>query len=129
MKIKILFILSLFTLNVHAELPPQVYENYQKNAPEVLTILVEKVGTSLLSLSEKSVTVTAKVIRVTRSKSHLKRGNTITINYHTSFWKPIGCVGPSSLPILEENETYTAFLKKGEKNHYHPAARGKSFKN
>ena len=129
MKKILLFISILFTLNLHAELPPYIYKNYQKNAPEALTIEVKKVETSLLSLSEKSVTITAKVIRVKRSKSKLTRGNTITILYNSTFWKPSGWVGPSSLPVLEKKQTYTAFLRKGEKNNYYfPAAKGKSFK-
>jgi len=127
---KILLLISiLFTLNLHAELPPYIYENLQKNSPEALTISVSKVETSLISMSEKSVTIIAKIIRVKRSKSKLKRGDTITIVYNTIFWKPRGWVGPSSLPVLEEKQTYKAFLKKGKNNnYYYPAARGKSFK-
>lgn len=124
-----LLISILFTLNLHAELPPYIYENYQKNAPEALTISVKKVETSLISMSDKSVTITAKVIRIKRSQSKLKKGDSITIIYNSTFWKPSGWVGPSSLPVLEEKQIYKAFLRKGEKNNYYfPAAKGKSFK-
>lgn len=126
---KILLIFSVLTLILYAELPPYIYESYQKNAPEALTIEVKKVETSLISISEKSVTITAKVIRIKRSQSQLKRGDTITIVYNSTFWKPSGWVGPSSLRILEEHQIYKAFLRKGEKNNYYfPAAKGKSFK-
>ncbi len=129
MKIKILLIFIFLTLTLKAELPPYIYENYQKNAPEALTILAEKVETSFISMSEKSVTITAKIIRVKRSKSKLKRGDSITIVYNSTFWRPNGWVGPSSLPVLTEKQRYKAFLRKGEKNnYYYPAARGKSFK-
>lgn len=127
MKLQILFIFLM--LSLHAELPPYIYKNYQKNAPEDLTILVNNVETSLISISEKSVTITSKVIRVKRSKSNLKRGDSIIIVYRSIFWKPSGWVGPSSIPVLQEKQTYKAFLKKGEKgNYYYPAAKGKSFK-
>ena len=129
MKIKTLLIFIFFSLTLHAELPPYIYENYQKNAPEALTISVEKVKTSLISISEKSVTVMAKVIRVKRSESKLKRGDSIIIVYRSIFWKPSGWVGPSSLPVLDEKQIYKAFLRKGEKTiYYFPAAKGKSFK-
>ena len=127
--IKTLTIFTVLTFTLQAELPPYVYESYQKNAPEALTISAEKVETSLISLSKKSVTVTAKVLRVQRTKSKVKRGDIITIVYNSTFWKPSGWVGPSSLPVLKENQTYRAFLRKGEKNnYYYPDARGKSFK-
>ncbi len=127
---KILLLISIFfTLNLYAELPPYIYKKYQDNAPESLRILVKKVETSLISLSEKSVTITAKILRVEYSVSKLKRGDTITIIYNSTFWKPSGWVGPSSLRVLDEKKTYRAFLRKDEKNNtYYPAAMGKSFK-
>jgi len=128
MKRTILLISLLLTLNLHAELPPSVYENYQKNAPEVLIISVKKVETFLSSFNEKSVAAKAKVLRVIRSKSGLKKGDTITISYTTFTSRPRGWVGPSSLPVLEEEQKYKTFLKKMENNTYAPAARGKSFK-
>jgi len=127
--IRTLAIFTTLLLTLQAELPPYVYENYQKNAPEALTISIKKVKTSLISFSKKSVTVTAKVLRVQRTKSKVKRGDTITIIYNSTFWKPNGWVGPSSLPVLKEDQTYRAFLRKGEENnYYYPDARGKSFK-
>jgi len=127
---KILLLISIvLTLNLHAELPPYIYKNYQENAPEALTIEVKKVETSLISMNEKSVTIAAKIIRVKRSKSKVKRGDSIIIVYNSTFWKPSGWVGPSSLPVLEEKQTYKAFLRKSKKNNYYfPAAKGKSFK-
>lgn len=127
--IKTLSIFTLLILTLQAELPPYVYANYQKNAPEALTISVEKVKTSLISFSEKSVTVTAKVLRVQRSEGKVKRGDSITIVYTTTFWRPGGWVGPSSLPVLKEKQTVRAFLRKDKNNNnYYPDARGKSFK-
>ncbi len=129
MKINIFTIFVLLTLTLFAELPPQVYENYQKNAPEVLTIKVQKVEISLISLSEKKVVVNAKVLEVQRSRSKLKVGKEITIIYHTTVSRPSGWVGPSPLSVLVKKNVYDAFLiKNKENNYFSPAARGKSFR-
>lgn len=124
----ILLIFSLLILTLNAELPPYVYENYQKNAPEVLMIKVLKVDTSLVSLTEKSVVVEAQILSVEHSKSQLKRKDIITIHYSTVFWRPSGWVGPSAIPILEEEKMYKSFLRKSKNNTYTPVAKGKSFK-
>jgi len=127
---KILLLISiLFTLNLHAELPPYVYEDLQKNAPEALIIVVNKVKTSSSLFSDTKVTVEAKVLRVFHSQSGLKKGDIITIFYTTVTSRPRGWVGPSSLPVLKEKQKYKAFLRKDERNnYYHPDARGQSFK-
>lgn len=128
-KILLVLVSLLLTSNLYAELPPYVYENLQKNAPEALTITVTKVQTSLSSLTEKKVTVEARVLRVKHSRSGLKKGDSLTIVYYSVFWRPSGWVGPSSLPVLEEKHMYQAFLRKDERtNYYYPDARGKSFK-
>ena len=128
MKIFLLLISILFTVNLYAELPPYVYKNLQKDAPEVLIIAVNKVKTSSSLFSDTQVTVKAKVLRVIQSISGLKKGHIITISYSTITKRPRGWVGPSSIPVLEENQQYKAFLKKDKYNTYSPAARGKSFK-
>lgn len=123
----ILLIFSLLILTLNAELPPHVYENYQKNAPEALMIKVLKVDTSLIAFTERSVVVEAQILSVEHSKSQLKRNDVITIHYSTVFWRPSGWAGPSSIPVLKEEKMYRSFLKKSKNNTYVPAAKGKSF--
>ena len=123
----ILFIIYL-TLSLQAELPPYIYANYQKQAPEALYINVLQVKTSLISPTEKSVEARVEVHRIKRSDTKLHRHDKITIVYTTSFRNPLKLVGPSSLPILEEDTQYKAFLQKGKGIYYYPAAKGKSFK-
>ena len=109
---------------------PDVYENLKNNAPESLYISVEKVETrwSVLPLSEVTVFVNAKVLSVYDSQSDLKKGDMITIIYKTVIFRPPGWVGPSAIPILDENKTYNAYLKKSDAGKiYVPAARGRSF--
>jgi hypothetical protein len=125
---KILFIVALyFTLILHAELPPYIYEGYQKQAPEALRINVLQVRTSLISPTEKSVEAIVEVLTVKRSKTKLHRHDKITIVYTTTFRNPLRLVGPSSIPILKKDTYYKAFLRKGKGLNYYPAAKGKSF--
>ena len=121
--------LIYFTLTLQAELPPSFYEGEQNNAPEVLIIVVKNVDTSFISFSEKSITVTAKVRYVERTKTNLKENDIVTIRYTTVFWRPLGWAGPSSIQVLEEGSTYKAYLEKdANSNYYSPATRGKSFR-
>ena len=120
----------LIATALFGELPPSVYEEMQKEAPESLDINVTKVETSGLPIpfSEKEVKVVATVLYVSRSQSDLKKGDKITIIYSTVTSMPPGWVGPSSLPILKEGESYSAYLKKSRDGTYYlPAARGRSF--
>lgn len=122
----------LFMSNLYAELPPYVYEDLRNNSPEIITIKVIKITSSsiLLNLfkSTKDIKLEAKVLHVNTSESGLKAGDRIDIFYSTVTSRPKGWVGPSSLPVLEQSEVYTAYLRKDDQgNYYVPSAKGKSF--
>ena len=124
----LLLIYILLISNLYAELPPYVYENLKKNSPEVLKIKVRDVNTSNVTNNTKELTVEAKVLKISTSKSGLKVGDVITIVYSRVINRHPGWVGPSPIPLVERGEVYYAFLRKDcEENYYTPAARGESF--
>lgn len=128
-KINILLVFVLWTQVLHAELPPSVYENMQKSAPESLHILVLEVKKDSSLFGDTHVTIKAKVTHIYQSKGNVKKEDIIKIKYTTKTSFPPGWVGPSSLPILKEKETYPAYLQKDKMHDFFtPAARGKSFK-
>jgi hypothetical protein len=107
-----------------AELPPSAYKEMQESAPEYVDIQVLKVKTEKVT-DGIMVDIEAKVTGVKRSESNLKVGNTIVIKY---FHDTRGLVGPAPIPILDEGESYPAFLVKADGNDfYEPAAMGRSF--
>jgi hypothetical protein len=110
------------------EMPPEVYRDMQKRAPEFLKIRVKDVRTKKTQMADRaqtSVTVTAIVDKAIRSKSGLKPKQTITIRYtHTEFKEPIE--GPSQVPVLTKLKVVPAYLS-GSKGSYSPAAGGYSF--
>ncbi|WP_257265375.1 hypothetical protein [Endozoicomonas sp. ONNA2] len=127
LKIVGLFILFCSSIAV-AELPPHVYAEYRKTAPEKIEIFILKL-TSTHNQSEYS-TVTkissiAKINKVFRSESNLSEGQTIKINYqrneHGEFF-----VGPSQPIHLRTGKTYIAYLVEGE-GFYMISAGGHSF--
>lgn len=120
------FALLLFalTLPLFAELPTHAYLQMQKAAPEVIAIRVDKVKRG--NWFSPGEVVTATVMKVAKTASKLKVGDLIQIRYRHV--KLRGAVGPSPIPLLTKKQTYPAFLKKSEKNHYEPAARGMSFR-
>jgi hypothetical protein len=112
-----------------AELPPYVYKDMQANAPESLVIKVLSVKTKRADepqLVRVSVTVEARVERVSRTESGLKRGQVIRIKYeHRQHKEPMA--GPSEVPVLKRRQVYPAYLKKGDAGAYSPAAGGYTF--
>ena len=111
-------ILSFATF-AQAELPPGSYNKLRADAEEALTIQV----TDIARNSDNQVYVSAKVLGVERSKSGLKKGDSIRLKYSPA--KPK--VGPAPPPIPEKDGVYPAFLnKKGDD--FEPAAHGSSFK-
>lgn len=115
-----------------AAIAPVHYRNAQDTAPDVATIEVLTVKTSLCMFSickSKTVTVTAKVKAVERSQSGLKAGQTITIVYEH---RPLnGMAGPSPIRVLEKGETTPAYLQVKDDGKaprvWAPAARKASF--
>lgn len=112
-----------------AELPPEVYQKWQREAPEHVTIRVLEVRTTRRREGQDAthiaVQVTGRVQAVVRSASGLKPGQTIRIAYtHHQIPPP----GPSQTPILRAGKTYPAFLeRKAGQTSYNPAAGGYSF--
>ena len=106
-----------------AELSPAVYKQMQKNAPEFLEIEVLSVKTTEVA-NDISVDVEARLTRVRRSKSGLKAGDVIHINYGR---RTQLLAGPSPAPLLEKNKKYPAFVVRAHERNYEPAAGGKSF--
>lgn len=115
---------------VSAELPPDVYERMQRDAPEVLKISVKRVFANrkgALDFSgDRDVTVFAIVVSVTKTASGLKAGDEIVIRYVAKN-PDEKMAGPRPIPKLEEKKEYPAWLSKSEAGHYEPAARGFSF--
>jgi hypothetical protein len=112
------------------ELPPYVYKEQQEKADEALVIKVQSVKTVETKQSDgtqTAVEAVAVVAKVERTKSGLTQGDKIRILYsHRDRNPPIA--GPSEVPILSKNETYSAFLSRTGKNKdCVPAAGGHSF--
>lgn len=124
------FLAALVTI-VRAELPPYVYKERQAKAPEALVVKIRAVRigeTEEPRRQRVDVTIEARVEQVTRSQTDLKPGAVIRIVYaHYKYKEPIA--GPSEVPILEEGQTYPAYLTKEESTKtYAPAAGGYSFR-
>ena len=124
---KLVSITLVLNTLLFAALPPQVYQQLQKYAPESVHILVDHVTKyPTANPHEFKVTVQATILHVIRTQSNLKKGEKIGILYTTVTSRPRGWVGPSSLPVLHEGEQYNAYLQKDDIM-FIPAAKGKSF--
>lgn len=112
-----------------AELPPTAYRAMQRKAPEVVTIRVLAVhqNTTKESWGDRiHVTLTARVLKVTRTKSGLKPRQTITIRYTNDHYT-LPMAGPSQTPILKARQTCPAYLSQIKRTTYAPVAGGYSF--
>jgi hypothetical protein len=123
-------LLALFGTASFAELPPYVYKERQQQAPESLIIKVLSVKmreTDEPRGKSIDVNVEAQVEQVNRTKTGLKAGDSIRINYvHSQHKVPLA--GPSEVPIVRQGHVYPAYLMKEEKGkQYAPAAGGYSF--
>jgi len=123
---KYLLILTFIFTNLIAELPPKVYQEWKANANEVLEIKVLDVKTKTKN-NLKHIYVTAKVFKIFRSKSHLKRGSIIKIYYTKRAKKSPLILGPSEPITLKKEHIYKAYLKKDKSNTYTIVAGGESF--
>jgi hypothetical protein len=127
---KFLFFFCIFFLpySLLAELPPSVYEESQKNAPEELILIVKDLFYFPVNSKRTDVKVKARVVAVSHSISGLKQDDLITLYYRTFTQRPIGLMGPAPLPLLQQTRCYKAFLKQNKKGDYYlPAAGGRSF--
>ena len=114
---------------LQAELPPFVYDEMKRNAPEVFNVrIVEAPKKAAVARGKRQkITYEAKVLQVIRTKSRIKSGGAIVIqSYHYAFGP--GEVGPSNPRRLKENDVVLAYLTKGEKgDEFRIAAGGHSF--
>lgn len=119
---------SLAAPSLHAELPPSVYEEKQKSAPEFLTLEVLRVEIEPgEEVGQQRVNVVALVSEVTRSATDLKPEAIINLSYLVTE-RPRNFVGPGEIPILEEGQSTIAYLEKNtESGTYTPVAGVMSF--
>lgn len=110
-----------FAATAHAELPAAAYDSLRKEANEALIIEVTNVQTNNDG-STTLVRLQANILHVERSRTGLKKGEVVTIEYaHTP-----GRIGPRPVPVLEKG-VYPAFLHRGNGSSLNPAAHGLSF--
>ncbi|HJT81074.1 MAG TPA: hypothetical protein VJ719_07750 [Chthoniobacterales bacterium] len=125
-----LFSLAVAISAMYAELPPQVYRQYQDEAPEAVSLTVRSVKQAEKEEKEFtliSIVAEARIDKVTRSASGLRPGDVIRIEYqHRKDKEPVP--GPSQPDIVAEGKTYPAFLRKQSDGSYGIAAGGFSFK-
>jgi hypothetical protein len=114
--------------NLPGEIAPEHYARMQDDAPEYVTIEPVSVQTGFAPFRRtRMITVTARVIAVSRSVSGIAVGDTITIRYQ-HFNPPRGWVGPRPIPILRRGARYPAYLSwDATEGTFRPAARGASF--
>jgi membrane-associated protease RseP (regulator of RpoE activity) len=121
----------LLPLPVHAELPPGAYEELLKNAEEVLELKITKVTqTDESSADTMRFVCDATVVGVDRSKSGIKRGDTIQFDsyYVTEAVRQRGWAGPRIPPRLSAGQTWKVSLNPGEAGKpFELAAYGRSF--
>ena len=123
---------------VLAELPPDVYKDMQRRAPEVLYIQVSSVhvhrsftkpaGCGFFDFEViREVKAEARVLRVIRSETGLHAGDIIQIEY-SSISRCSGWDGPRSIQMLASGDRVYAFLaRRGRTASFEPAARGATF--
>jgi hypothetical protein len=122
--------LSVAAVTARAELPPGAYEKLKKDATEVLTVKILKVKTPEGRKGHFLVLLTAQVLGVTRSKSGVEEGQTISIaSYHvTEKARKEGFVGPRIPPLLPVGWEGKVYLnKKQDQKVFDLAAYGESF--
>lgn len=113
-----------------AELPPSVYEQKQKAAPEKLQLQIMRVEVEPATKPEdQTVRLTALVDQVDRTVTGIKSGDFITVTY-TIVGHPPGWVGPGPVPIPNEKDKTVAYLQQvPDTGDYAPAAGAMTFSN
>jgi hypothetical protein len=128
----ILVVSSIFVpALVRAELPPGAYEELLKNADEVLDVQITKVTPDgELTGDEPQFLCRAKVLRVDRSKTSMKAGQSIQFKsyYVTEATRRSGWAGPQVPPRLAAGQSWKISLNAGEAGEpFRLAAFGRSF--
>lgn len=113
-------------LAAHAELPPWVYGEQQRQAPVVAQLTVAKVSREAGELKAR-----CKVVRVIRQPAtgQLKPGQFVEVRYPLPPSRSPAMVGPAPLPVLSSGQSVTAWLQpiRGSVGRFSPAAGGRSF--
>jgi len=127
------FLFSLWMLwlpyTLLAELPPSVYQESKKHAPEKVILMVNDLVCLSVNTAKTEVKANVRVVAVCHSKSGLKEGDTIMVRYRTFKKQSAGWIGPAPVPLLKQQHLYKAFLKRNKKGDFYlPAAGGRSFK-
>jgi len=134
----VIAVLLTIATSALAELPPDVYKDMQRKAPEVLYIQVSSVqvhrrfakpsGCAFFDFEViREVKVDARVLRVVRSQTRVHPGDIIEIEY-SSISRCSGWDGPRSIQLLESGDRMYAFLaRRGRTASFDPAARGATF--
>ena len=118
----------IISISVFAEIHSRYYLEYQHNAQEYLRIEVLEVSKDwCFFCSSRDIRAAAKVIEVLRSRNTITVGDIIELRYR--YTAPSrGHAGPGTVPLLEKNNIYPAFLnKKDGDTYYLPAAGRYSF--
>ena len=111
-----------------AELPPSVYTESKKNAPEEVILMVKDLLYFPVDFQKTDVKANVRVVAVCHSKSGLKQDDSIAVHYRTFKKRPVGLMGPAPVPLLKQKHLYKAFLKQNKKGDFYlPAAGGRSF--
>jgi hypothetical protein len=116
----------------HAEVGIREYRRMQREAPEEVRIEVQRVRETPVRERERErerlgravqVDVTARVLRVNRSRERIHDGEEIHISYVTHR-REQNKFGPGEPPIPEERKMYPAYLQKveGQRRLFAPAA-------
>lgn len=104
----------------HAELPPDAYRHMQQAAPEVEVIKVLALKTRPVR-NGVAVDMVARIVMVKRSKTKLRAGQLIHIDY---FHRTTMLIGPGAVPLLTVGQTYPAFLAPVKGQRFYTAAAG-----
>ena len=109
-----------------AELPPGAYENLKTNATDVLMVKITKVEMQKGQGVFQDIVYTAEVLKVDRSKSGRKVGDTIQISSYRL--RSPSFEGPRIPSLLKTGWTGKAYLNAAKGNAGHRlAAYGESF--
>lgn len=113
-------------LLARADPAPEAYAALQGNAPEALTIEITAV-TKTSQANGVQVEAQATVLKVARTATNLKAGDTIAITY-VQTPMPAGVAESGEVPVVIKGFAYTAYLLGGPPpSAYGAAALGQSF--
>ena len=101
---------------VRAELPPAVYDQMKREAPEVFLVRIEEAAKNKIVVrgKQQQFTYEAKVLRVFRTRSRIRAGRAIVIqSQHHIFWPRRGWAQQS--PQTQEERHRPGILGQGRK--------------